>query len=164
PNQEFPIIGRDSTGFYMQVTGLAPAPIDCSPAGCWNINVNTGSGTTVIGVVSTAPLGPSGKGVLTGTGNSETYVSVGSGNSVQNIQGTLRITNGAIYNGIYVNDSADASPRKVTLQSVIIGNALFGEIDGLAPAAIQYQYNETNFLSLDTGSGDYIDVAGTGTT
>ena len=166
-NQESPTIDTytPSAGLvYTRVTGLAQAPIYCDSATCWNVNINTGSGTTVVGVLSTAPLGPNGQGVLTVAGNSETYVSVGSNSSVQNIRGTLRITNGHIYNGIYVNDSADPAARTVDLQSVIIGNDLFGEIDGLAPAPIQYQYNETNFLNLDSGPGDYIDVEGAGTT
>jgi hypothetical protein len=163
-NPANPVIDTTLGGEYTEITGLA-APIICASAGCSNINVNTGPATTYIAVVSTTPLGPNGQGVLTVTGDSDPcYVGVGSGSNVQTIQGTLRIRNEPFVNRIYVDDSTDAVPRSVTLQSVIIGNALFGEIDGLAPAAIQYQYNETDYLALYTGPGDSIDVQATGTT
>jgi hypothetical protein len=167
-NQEFPIVDAPpdqyNNVYYTRVTGMAPAPIYCYAATCQNLTIRASAGTTSIGVFSTLPLGLNGEGFLTVQGNAQSYVSVGSGTSVQSIRGNLRITNGHVLNGIYVNDSADSTPRTVAMQSVIVGNALFGEIDGLAPAVIQYQYNETNFLSLDSGAGDHIAVGGIGTT
>jgi hypothetical protein len=94
----------------------------------------------------------------------QTYVSVlGNDGTAQGIRGILRITNTRVYTGLYVYDSSDTAHRTVSLDSVVIGDGLYGQITGLAPAAIQYRYNQTSYLSLYTGSaGADINVVGTG--
>jgi hypothetical protein len=152
---------------FARFTGLAPngVPISAHCASTSNITVRTGSGKVVTDVVSTAPLGPNGAGVLTLEGHSpETYVSVLSNDhTVRGIRGTLRITNSRAYTGLYVYDSSDTVQQTFSLDSVIIGDGLYGQITGLARGAIQYRYNQTTYLSVYTGPGGAnINLTGTG--
>jgi hypothetical protein len=54
----------------------------------------------------------------------------------------------------------------VTLKTVTLANNndLFGQIAGLAPAVIDYDYAHTNSITISTGAGDTVEVQGTGTT
>jgi hypothetical protein len=139
---------------YTRVRYLAPAPISTRCADTENLTVRTGIGEVVPQVVSTGPL-LSGLGVLTLEGNSDqTYASVGGNDgTVQSIRGTLRITSPRARTLLYIVDSSDTRHRHVNLDQIIIGNGLYGQISGLAPAMIQYKYGDTLFLGVTTGTG-----------
>jgi hypothetical protein len=155
----------DGGSLYTRVNGLAPAPISSRCASTQDLIVRTGAGEAVCQVSSTGPMGLGGTGALTLEGHSDqTYVSVqGDDGTAQGIRGTLRITNTRVSTGLYVYDSSDKTQRTVSLDSIIIGDGLYGQITGLAPAAIQYRYNQTSYLGLYTApAGADINVAGTG--
>jgi hypothetical protein len=85
---------------------------------------------------------------------------VGDAGSVQNIQGDLTIQNRPAFTTLNVDDSADAVGRTVTLGTVAIpddgGNdtAAAGQISGLAPALINYEYADTaSPVTISGGSG-----------
>jgi hypothetical protein len=151
---------------YTRVSALAPAPISTRCADTENLIVNTGIGEAVPQVRSIGPL-LGGTGVLTLAGNSDqTYVTVGDTNgTVQNIRGTLRIANptGRFFTWLNLVDSSDAGYRNVSVQSVILGDGLYGQVSGLAPAAIQYSYANTLLVGVNTGTGGAaINVSGSG--
>src|SRR5439155_10396324 len=117
-----------------------------------NLTVRTGTGVVVPQVVSTSPLGVSGRSVLTLEGNSDqTYVTVGGNDgTVQGIRGTLRITNSRARTWLNVVDSSDTVHRRVNLDRIIIGDGLYGQIIGLAQAGvIQYKYGDILFLGVN---------------
>jgi hypothetical protein len=113
-----------------------------------------------------------------GTGTSTTIVSnvtdtvnVGPGGSVAGIQGTLNLFNPASYDTVTVDDSADAAASTVTLFTFTGSNDgdgdsdSMGQIAGLAPAPINYEYYDTSSVTLKTGTNasNVINVLATGT-
>src|SRR5262249_12601748 len=82
-----------------------------------------------------------------------TTVNVGNAGSVQQIMGALTISNPPSETTVNVDDSADTTPRTVTLGTVPIGGANFGYIAGLAPASIYYKYGDTNNVTVQTRMG-----------
>jgi hypothetical protein len=140
---------------YTRVSALAPAPISTRCVDTLNLTVRTGIGKVVVQVLSTGPLGQSGGGVLTLEGNSDqTYVAVGGNDgTVQGIRGALRITNPRARTWLNVVDISDKVHRRVNLGRILIGDGLYGQIIGLAPAVIQYKYGDTLFLGVTTGTG-----------
>jgi hypothetical protein len=139
---------------YTRVRDLAPAPISTRSADTERLTVRTGIGEVGPQVRSIGPL-LNGSGVLTLEGNSDlTYVTVGDINgSVQGVRGTLRITNPRARTYLKVVDSSDTMHPRVNLNQIIIGDGLYGQIRGLAPAAIQYKYGDILFLGVTTGTG-----------
>jgi hypothetical protein len=96
-------------------------------------------------------------------------VNVGKQGTLQGIQGVLNIEMPDIKQGlntIHIDDSSEPSP----LQDVVLGtfrgdnDSLWGYVQGLAPANINYKYDDTQSLTIDTGSGgDRLAVQTTGT-
>src|SRR5262249_48862462 len=117
---------------FGRLTGLAPAPITFECADTQDVNIRTGAGTVVANVLSTCPI----RGALTLFGNSlATTVNVGSGGSVQNIRGRLRIENEPSFTTVNVNDQSGPGNRTVTIDNFTpAGDSEFGRIRGLAPA------------------------------
>src|SRR5262249_61954500 len=84
-------------------------------------------------------------------GTDAATLNVGNNGSVQGILGPVTSTNPPYYTTINVDDSADPTPRTVT-----VGNGAtsgFGVIDGLAPADIRFKYADTAQVTISTGSG-----------
>jgi autotransporter-associated beta strand protein len=138
-----------------QITGLIPNPISYFNSQLGGVHINTGTGTNIVNVYSTGPLGVSLEGH-----SSSTTVNVGNGN-VQNIRGTVSIENAPSYTTINIDDSADASARTTTLGTYTpFGDAPWGYISGLAPVDIHYEYEDTSSLTIRTGkaSGNVIRV------
>jgi hypothetical protein len=147
---------------FGRIRGLAPAPITYRYADTDSLVLFAGRGPTV-GVLNTGV--PT---FLTASGG-VTTVNVGDANRVQGIVGSLNIgvifgaASGSNYQ-INVNDAADTTARKVTLDSAsgLLG-ALFGRITGLAPAVISYPYSSGTMLTVSSGTGGAtVNVQGTG--
>ena len=141
------------------ITGLAPAAINYKYADTNSVSVTTGSGADTVNVRAT--------GVTTNlsTSGGLDVVNVGNAGSVQGILGALNVQNPPSHDTINVNDSADATARTVTLSTFTSGGSPWGSITGLAPAAINYKYADTNSVSVTTGSGaDTVNVRATGVT
>src|SRR5271166_301009 len=139
-NQDTVVVGSDYT-----VQGiLAPVTLDNSDEidiGDWEDDaprtITPGYAADTVNVLAT--------GVPTNISHGGyDVVNVGYGGSVQGILGTLNLQDPPSYNTIYVNDSADATARTVTLSTYSSGGANWGSITGLAPAAINYKYFDTN--------------------
>ncbi len=88
-------------------------------------------------------------------------VTVSSAGSVQAIAGTLNIENTGGLNALLVlDDSADAGARTVTLSSFTPNvndfesnsNDVWGKVNGLAPADINYEFADTSGLTIDGGA------------
>jgi len=145
------------------ITGLAPAAINYEYDDTTSVSVTTGHAADTVNVLAT--------GVTTnliGNGGRDT-VNVGNAGSVQGILGTLSIENPPSFNTINVNDSADTTARTVTLSTFVNPNDSqhnsdpWGTITGLAPAAINYEYDDTTSVSVTTGhAADTVNVLATG--
>jgi hypothetical protein len=131
---------------YGRISGLAPAAIEYCYIATNSVNVKTGMGGATVNVKSTGSL-------LELTANANDKVNVGDAGSVQQINGLLAISDPPAFVTLSVDDSADASPRTFTMDTV--GNG-FGRIIGLAPAPIEYKYTDTDSVTLQTGTGAVI--------
>ncbi len=149
-----------------QITGLAPAMIAYAYSDISAVNIHTGVGGATVNVHAT--------GVETNLiSHGLATVNVGNGGSVAGIQGTLNIENPPLHTVVNVDDSADTTAGTVTLSTLGTnpadseGNSdTWGQISGLAPANINYEYADTSSLTIQTGSvgGNIVDVLGTGAT
>jgi hypothetical protein len=138
------------------ITGLAPAAIDYKYAGTGGVNVTTG-GLATINVLAT------GVGTSLSSGFGSDTVNVGNAGSVQDILGALTIQNPEDFTAININDTADTTARTVTLKTITSGGSNWGSVTGLAPAAINYKYDDTLSISITTGTGnDTVNVLATG--
>src|SRR5262249_43112140 len=95
-------------------------------------------------------------------------VNVGNAGSVQSIAGALNIENPTGSNSIVVDDSADATARNATLSTLganpfdsELNLDTWGQIAGLAPAPIYYEYPDTIGLTINGGSAHHLHVSGT---
>jgi hypothetical protein len=93
-------------------------------------------------------------------------VNIGNAGSVQKILAAVDVEDPLYYANINVDDSADASAKTVTLSSFTpSGDTPWGQISGLAPAAISYEYADTNSVHFWTGkAADTVDILGSGVT
>jgi hypothetical protein len=84
-------------------------------------------------------------------------------NGVQSVGGYLQIQNDPAFSVITVNDTGDTLPRTPTQDTVTLSGSPFGRISGLAPAVIDYQYLDTNDITVVTGNAvDDFDILATG--
>ena len=121
------------------------------------MNVTTGSGNDTVEVFET--------GVPTNlsTSGGHDTIDVGNDDSVQGIRAALTIQNPPSLDTIIVNDAADTAARTATLSTFASGGANWGSITGLAPAAINYKYDDTTSVAIETGLGnDTVNVHATG--
>ena len=132
---------------YGRITALAPAAIKYKYSDTNTVTIQTGSGGATINALATgSPVNLVGHGLNT--------VNVGNTGSVQAINGSLTISDSPVSLAtVNVDDSADGSGPTVSLDTVTIGGASYGRITGLAPAAIQYKYSDTNTATVQTGTG-----------
>jgi hypothetical protein len=94
-------------------------------------------------------------GTFLNNAGGDDIVNIGeSSDGVQSIGGYLQIQNDPAFSVITVNDTGDPTARNATQDTVVLGGSPFGRITGLAPATIDYQYLDTNSLSLITGGGN----------
>ncbi len=84
-------------------------------------------------------------------GHSNTTVNIGASGSVQGIQGTVSIANPPSLNTINTDDFADTTARVVTFS--LFGSGISAKINGLAPADININNNDTGRLTINGGSG-----------
>ena len=101
-------------------------------------------------------------------------VNVGNAGSVQGILGTLNLENPSSFTTVVIDDSADATARTVTLRTIGVlpsdfnaNSDAYGNISGLAPADIHYEYNDTSSLTVKggtpaSGPGNTFNVQATG--
>jgi hypothetical protein len=120
--------------------------------------VNTDSLVDTVNVLNTSAGVP----VQVNAANHDT-INVGNAGSVQGILAPVTITNPPNWNTINIDDSADPAARYVQLNTFTSGGESWGNISGLAPAAISYKYNDTFSVNLTTGTGaDTVNVQATG--
>jgi len=140
------------TPSWGEVTGLAPAPISYKYEDTSSMNLTTGTGANTVDVQST--------GVPTSiTDNGLATVNVGDAGSLQGILGFLSINDPSSYNTININDSAD------TFKTAVLSTSTsgWGNVTGLTPGPISYNYANTSSLHLTTNTwGDTIYVRATG--
>jgi hypothetical protein len=148
--------GSDPWG---QVVGLAPGSINYEYGDTSSLTVQTGTnGGDVVNVQQTQ--------VATNVvGNAfGTTVNVGNAGGVAGIQGTLNVDNPPHFSNINVDDSADTTARTVSLSTFTpSGDSAFGSITGLGSAAINYEYGDTNNVTLSLGNAaNTVNVQATG--
>ena len=138
------------------ISGLAPANINYAFNDTDSVTIKTGRGGDIINVLAT---GATTNIVGNGSFSAPDTVNVGNAGSVQNILSDLTIQNAPSFTAVNVDDSADGAVRNVTLSTVAIPDdggadtAPAGQISGLAPALIRYEYNDTNGVTVNTGTG-----------
>jgi hypothetical protein len=131
---------------YGQISGLCQGAIDYRYVDTSSVNVYTPGVATVNALATGVPVNLIG-------GSFNTTVNVGDGGSVQAINGPLTISDPPAFATVNVDDSADATPRTVSLDTVTNSGVDYGRITGLARAAIQYKYADTSSLTVQTGTG-----------
>src|SRR5207248_1228779 len=112
-------------------------------------SITTGSVSDTIGILSNhAP-----ESVFTGAGTNT--INVGNAGSVQGIEGTLNLEEPPSFNAIVVDNSADTTGRVVTFSSFSPNPAdsesnadVWGKINKLAPADINYEFSDTAALTI----------------
>src|SRR5262249_4789983 len=150
------------------VTNLAPTTISFDDVGLNTLTINGGSGGNTFNVLHTPTDGTGGFTDLNTCPGNDTVnvlgtdgdpgggaftaggdlfiqgqggvdaVHVGNAGSVQGLQGSVNISNNGGFTGLFVDDSADAVARNVTM--VVADGPDFheGRIRGLAPVQISY--------------------------
>jgi hypothetical protein len=121
-----------------------------------SVTVNTAGAGTTIDVEATEAGVPL---TIVGGGPNTVFIGGDSG-SVQGILGTVNIENPRSADTITVDDSNDTTARTVTLSTLATNPAdseasadPWGQIIGLAPAPINYEYHDTQGMTVQTGSG-----------
>jgi hypothetical protein len=113
------------------------------------VNITSGSGADTLNVESTnnnMTLSSTGGGDLVNVGNSS--------NGVLSITGSITVLNPPSFTTLTVDDTADITPRNISLDTVSINGSLHGRISGLAPAQISYRINDvTSPITINAGSG-----------
>jgi hypothetical protein len=67
------------------------------------------------------------------------------------------------YVTLNVYDNGDAGFHTATFQTITVGSLNYGQITGLAPAAITYKYEDTSYVDVETGTaGANVNVLATG--
>jgi hypothetical protein len=142
------------------ITGLAPAAINYEYTDTSSVSITTGLAADAVNVHAT------GATTNLSSANGLNWVYVGNAGSVQGVLGTLNIESPSGWSTLNVDDSADHSGRTVALDTFTPANdSPWGAITGLAPASINYEYNDTSSVSITTGSAaDTVNVHATGAT
>jgi hypothetical protein len=144
---------------YGTITGLAPATIQYADTDAYSVTVKTGTGGATVNALATTSVPVN----LIGNGHDTDTVNIGNAGSVQAINAALTITNPPSFTTVNVDDTADSTPRTVTLGTATISGANLGFIGGLAPALIYYKDGDTNTVTVQTGAGgDTVNVLATG--
>jgi hypothetical protein len=115
--------------------------------------LNTGAGNDTVSILATA-----GTLSVNGQGGTDT-VSVTDAGSVQNISGTVNIENPTGSTTLTVDDHTDPTARIINLSTIVPQSSdseqnldAYGQIIGLAPAVINYEYNDINNALNPTAS------------
>jgi hypothetical protein len=147
-----------------------------------HVSINGGTGTDSYNIINTQATNPTTLNTDTGVaavtvrgttgpltvlgsgGGAGDVVTVGSGGTLQNILGSVTIENPPSLTTVLVDDSADNSARTFQHDSFTpTGDSEFGRIAGLAAAPINYEYNDTRSLTINTGPGGVTaNILGTG--
>jgi hypothetical protein len=145
-------VGNGATSGFGVIDGLAPADIFFKYFDTAQVTIATGTGGNTVNVLAT--------GVTTNLiGNGGDTVNIGNNGSVQDILGTLNITNPPSYTTINVDDSADPFAQNATLsQATINGDPNWENLSGLAPAAINYYDYDVSSVAIWTNSSSGVDV------
>ncbi len=104
--------------------------------------INTGGGADDIRVEKTALGRPV---TLNGQSGTDSVLIGLPGSGVQQIQGTVTVTNAASYTDLHISDVGNAAPRPATLGAT--------SLIGLAPASINWVENGVRLLDIQAGSG-----------
>jgi autotransporter-associated beta strand protein len=157
------IVEMGVSGSLGTIAGLAPAPIYCGINELNDLEVygpfSDGNTFSITDTGARFPMrlnlagnslvnvrGTSGSLTVNCSGGLNT-INVGSSGSVQGILGALNIITNGIYGSanLNVDDSADTTCRTVTLSD--------SGVNGLGPAAINYQLDQLRSLRVSGGSG-----------
>jgi Ca2+-binding RTX toxin-like protein len=156
------------------ISNLAQAPINFDESGLDNLTINGGRGADtfnvlntpadleIFGISLTTTLINAGDGndtinvfatssILTVDGQAGgSQVHIGNGGSVQSITDLIRVFDTGGFTTLFVDDSADAVARNVTLNVTAAGG---GTIEGLTPDVVSFATTGINFVSIKGGRG-----------
>jgi hypothetical protein len=167
PNYQVYDMGNSSPGFgSISTDGTYPGgSISYEYSETNNVTLQTGTRSgNVINVDATG-----GSGVTNIVANANAIINVGN-TTVSGITDTLNIENPSAFNTVLIHDSADTTARTATLQNIGANpndsegnNDPWGQVSGLGGANINYEYDDTGSLTLQTGtaSGNVINVLAT---
>jgi hypothetical protein len=148
-----PLDSGGSTDPWGQVAGLAPGNINFEYADTASITVQTG-------FLFPSVVNVQGTGVTTNiVSHWNDAVNVGNAGSLAGIAGTLNIENPPSQTDLTIDDSADTTARTVTLSDIgpnpsdfEHGTNDWGQVSGLAPAPINYEYSNLYNVALSLGN------------
>jgi hypothetical protein len=124
------------------------------------VNINLGSGTTVVNILGT--------GVTTNVfNNGLATINVGSGNSMSGIVGTLNLENEPSEDLVNIFDQSDTTAHTATIDTVTrAGDTSLGRLSGIGAAPITWDYfDSASGVNINFGAGtSLVNVLGTGVT
>jgi hypothetical protein len=131
--------------------------------------LNTGTGNDTVTVLATSDTLN-----IQGQAGADS-VTLSNGGSVQGLNGTVNIENPSGSTKLLVDDSTDTNPHTVSMGLIQqdpsdseLNTDPYGQISGLAPASINYEFHDTSSLTVKTGPGGLlgtmeVDISATGT-
>jgi Ca2+-binding RTX toxin-like protein len=123
-----------------------------------DVTINTGSGANTVNILNTTYTAP-----VSVVGDGADTINIGSGGSVQGIQGSISLENPPSFDTINIDDSNDPLGHTVWLNTYTpVGDTAWGTVYGLAPAEIAYRFSDTASVNVNLSYEDTVNVAATG--
>ena len=142
-------VGKTSSGGVSVTLNGENTSFD--PGRIKTVTVNSGDGQDTIFVQDTiVPTTINSNSPLNGPDDT---VIIGDGGNTQGILAPLTISNGSGYDVIDVSDSTD--PISKTVKVADASTPGYGAVTGIAPIEIDFPYNDTRSLFVDTGTGAF---------
>jgi hypothetical protein len=114
-----------------------------------NLTLTCGAGVNAVNVASTYFATNT---FINNAGSADT-VNVGDASGVQDIGGFLQIQNNPSFSTVNINDTGDFTARTINHSTVSDGTFTYGYVTGMAPAPIEYRYNDVSQVNLTAGGG-----------
>jgi hypothetical protein len=137
----------DLSGAHGVLVSLNGEMAQFDPGVINGIAIHDGTGSDTVTVKQTSAQAP-----VTIASNGSTTVTLGSG-TLQHLQGMVTITNAAASTTLTLDASADLTQTSATLDTTNLGGSLYGQVNGLAPAVIEYKAGDIGNLTVLTGAG-----------
>jgi hypothetical protein len=144
-------------GSFNELTGVSPGVIRWVSADTSQANIHLGPGTSTVNV--------QGIGVPTTVFNqAPATVNVGFNGSLFAIQGTLLLENEPSFDTVNIDDRNDSAGHTATISTVTRpGDTSLGQLAGVSPGVIQWDYFDTSQASIALGAGtSTVNVQGIG--
>jgi hypothetical protein len=149
-----------------RLTGLGVGAITWDYFDTSAVNVNLGSGTSMVNLLATGNIA-AGTTYATTTNVfnvAAATINVGNAGSLAGILGQLNLENETSFDTVNISDTADAANHTASITTITrSGDTSLGALNGLGAAQITWDYNDTSSVTINSGTGFVIwHIEGTG--